>query len=661
MAEEAVTAYFGTISNSKSMDHVYPSNPEFVAKANVSGMDAYRALYERAEQQPEEFWAERAAENLHWFKKWDHVFEWNPPFAKWFVGGKTNVSYNCLDRHVNGGRKDKTAILWEGEPGDTRKISYGELLRLVCRFANVLKSRGLKAGDRAIIYMPMIPELPVAMLACARLGITHSVVFGGFSAEALKARIQDLGAQVVITADGGWRRAKEVRLKDAVDEALAAGDCPTAKEVIVYRRTASQIAIKEGRDYWWHELEEGMSEECPAAELDAEHPLYVLYTSGTTGKPKGIMHATGGYLLQATMTMKWVFDIQESDMYWCSADIGWVTGHSYIVYGPLSVGTTTVMYEGAPDTPAFDRWWSIVAKYKVNIFYTSPTAIRALIRQGEQWPEKHDLSSLRLLGSVGEPINPAAWEWYHRVIGKGRCPIVDTWWQTETGAIMIAPMPGAVPQKPGSGTLPMPGVLPQIVDLDGKPVEDGKEGYLILRRPWPSMLRTIWGDPERYKEQYWSRVPGVYFTGDAARRDSDGYFWILGRVDDVMNVSGHRLSTMEVESALVKHPAVAEAAVVSKPHEITGQAVCCFVTLKKGDHDPRKLGVELRQWVAHEIGAFARPEEIRFTDALPKTRSGKIMRRLLREIVTSHTVAGDVTTLEDMSVVTRLAAQQDED
>jgi len=643
------------------MDHVYPSNPEFVAKANVSGMDAYRALYERAEQQPEEFWAERAAENLHWFKKWDHVFEWNPPFAKWFVGGKTNVSYNCLDRHVNGGRKDKTAILWEGEPGDTRKISYGELLRLVCRFANVLKSRGLKAGDRAIIYMPMIPELPVAMLACARLGITHSVVFGGFSAEALKARIQDLGAQVVITADGGWRRAKEVRLKDAVDEALAAGDCPTAKEVIVYRRTASQIAIKEGRDYWWHELEEGMSEECPAAELDAEHPLYVLYTSGTTGKPKGIMHATGGYLLQATMTMKWVFDIQESDMYWCSADIGWVTGHSYIVYGPLSVGTTTVMYEGAPDTPAFDRWWSIVAKYKVNIFYTSPTAIRALIRQGEQWPEKHDLSSLRLLGSVGEPINPAAWEWYHRVIGKGRCPIVDTWWQTETGAIMIAPMPGAVPQKPGSGTLPMPGVLPQIVDLDGKPVEDGKEGYLILRRPWPSMLRTIWGDPERYKEQYWSRVPGVYFTGDAARRDSDGYFWILGRVDDVMNVSGHRLSTMEVESALVKHPAVAEAAVVSKPHEITGQAVCCFVTLKKGDHDPRKLGVELRQWVAHEIGAFARPEEIRFTDALPKTRSGKIMRRLLREIVTSHTVAGDVTTLEDMSVVTRLAAQQDED
>jgi acetyl-CoA synthetase len=419
--------------------------------------------------------------------------------------------------------------------------------------------------------------------------------------------------------------------------------------------------MREGRDHWWHQLDEGASEVCPAAPLDSEHPLFTLYTSGTTGKPKGILHTTAGYLLQTTITMKWVFDLKDEDTYWCTADIGWVTGHSYIVYGPLSAGATSVMYEGAPDYPAFDRFWRIVEKYRVNIFYTSPTAIRALLRQGDQWPNLHDLSSLRLLGSVGEPINPAAWEWYHRVIGKGRCPIVDTWWQTETGAILIAPMPGAVPLKPGSGTLPMPGILPEVVDFNGNPMEDNKEGFLIIRRPWPSIIRTIWGDPERYKEQYWSRVPGVYFTGDAARRDQDGYYWILGRVDDVMNVSGHRLSTMEIESALVRHPSVAEAAVVGRPHEITGQAVCCFVTLKKGDHDHDKLGGELRQWVAHEIGPFARPEEIRFTEALPKTRSGKIMRRLLREIVTSKTVAGDVTTLEDMGVITRLAAQHDEE
>jgi acetyl-CoA synthetase len=642
-----------------SQDTVYTPSQEFVAKANVSGMEAYRELYRRAQEKPEEFWGELAERELHWFKPWTNVFEWDPPFAKWFSGGATNVSYNCLDRHVAGPRRDKTAIIWEGEPGDQRTISYAELLRLVCRFANVLKGRGLKTGDRAIIYMPMIPELPVAMLACARLGVTHSVVFGGFSAEALKARIQDLGAQIVITADGGWRRTKEIRLKDAVDEALS--ECPSVRDVIVCRRTGSQVNMQDGRDYWWHDLDANSSDECPAVELDAEHPLYVLYTSGTTGKPKGILHTTAGYLLQAHMTMKWVFDVKEEDIYWCSADIGWVTGHSYIVYGPLSVGTTTVMYEGAPDTPGFDRWWSIVAKYKVNIFYTSPTAIRALIRQGEHWPNMHDLSSLRLLGSVGEPINPAAWEWYYRVIGKERCPIVDTWWQTETGAIMIAPMPGAAPLKPGSATFPMPGVIPEIVDFNGDPVEEGREGFLIIRRPWPSMLRTIWGDPQRYKDQYWSRVEGAYFTGDAARRDKDGYYWILGRVDDVMNVSGHRLSTMEIESALVKHPAVAEAAVVGKPHEVTGQAVCCFVTLKKGDYNHRDLGEELRKWVAHEIGPFARPEEIRFTDALPKTRSGKIMRRLLREIVTSHNVSGDITTLEDFSVVSKLASQQEEE
>ncbi len=637
-------------------EHVYPPSPEFAARANVSGMDAYRALYNRSIETPEEFWGELAESELAWFEKWSHVFEWNPPFVKWFVGGKLNASYNCLDRHLEK-RGDKIAYLWEGEPGEERRITYRELHAMVCRFANVLKGRGYRAGDRAIIYMPMIPELPVAMLACARLGIMHSVVFGGFSAEALKARIQDLGATLVITADGGWRRGKEVRLKDAADEALT--ECPAVRDVIVCRRAGSAVEMKPGRDLWWHELEAGVSAECPAEPLDAEQPLYALYTSGTTGKPKGILHTTGGYLLQCHMTMKWVFDIKEEDVYWCAADIGWVTGHSYIVYGPLSVGATGVIYEGAPDTPAWDRWWRIVEKYKVNILYTSPTAIRALIRQGDHWPNQHDLSSLRLLGSVGEPINPAAWEWYYRVIGKGRCPIVDTWWQTETGSILIAPMPGATPLKPGSATFPLPGIVPDVVDLFGKPSEAGKEGYLVIRRPWPSMIRTIWGDPKRYEDQYWSRVPGAYFTGDAARRDADGYYWILGRVDDVMNVSGHRLSTMEVESALVKHPAVAEAAVVGRPDELTGQAVCAFVTLKQGAWDRDHLADELRDWVAHEIGKFARPADIRFADALPKTRSGKIMRRLLREIVTTRTVTGDVTTLEDFAVLSRLATEEE--
>ncbi len=638
---------------------VYPPSEDFVSKAHVKGMDGYLDLYRRAEQDPEKFWGEFTAENIHWFEKWSRVLEWDAPFAKWFTGGKTNISYNCLDRHLTTHRKNKVAILWEGEPGDQRFLTYQELHRLVCRFANVLKSRGYQAGDRAVLYMPMIPELPIAMLACTRLGIIHSVVFGGFSAEALKARIQDLGASVVVTSDGGFRRGKEVKLKAAIDEAMP--DCPTVRDVIVYKRTGSDTPMQIGRDHWWHELDANSSDVCDAVALDSEHPSFVLYTSGTTGKPKGILHTTGGYITQVTATMRWIFDLRNEDTYWCSADIGWITGHSYIVYGPLSAGTTSVMYEGALDYPAFDRWWRMVEKYRVNVFYTSPTAIRALIRQGEQWPNAHDLSSLRLLGSVGEPINPAAWEWYYRVIGKGRCPIVDTWWQTENGSILISPMPGAVPTKPGSATLPMPGVIPDIVDLSGKPVGVDREGYLIITRPWPSMTRGIWGDPERFKKEYWSKVPGAYFTGDAARRDSDGYFWVLGRVDDVMNVSGHRLSTMEVESALVRHPAVAEAAVVGKPHEITGQAVCCFVTLKKGEWSHDELGKELRNWVAHEIGSFARPEEIRFSDALPKTRSGKIMRRLLREIVTTHSVAGDVTTLEDMSVVTRLAAQQDED
>ena len=637
----------------------YPPPEGFVQRAHVRGMEGYRQLYERAQSHPEEFWGELAEQELDWFEKWSHVFEWHPPFAKWFVDGKINASYNCLDRHLATHRKNKAAIIWEGEPGDQRILTYQELHRLVCRFASVLKARGFKTGDRAIIYMPMIPELPVAMLACARLGITHSVVFGGFSSEALKARVQDLSASVVITADGGWRRGKEIRLKQAVDEALP--ECPSVRDVIVYRRTGGEVAMKEGRDYWWHELDRDASEVCPAQPVDAEHALFVLYTSGTTGKPKGIQHSTGGYLLQIAVTMKWVFDLRDEDTYWCTADIGWVTGHSYIVYGPLAAGATSLMYEGAPDHPQPDRFWRIVEKYRVNIFYTSPTAIRAFIRQGDQWPNQHDLSSLRLLGSVGEPINPSAWEWYYKTIGQQRCPIVDTWWQTETGSILISPMPGAIPTKPGSATLPLPGVIPEVVNLEGEPVGADKEGFLIIRRPWPAMLRTLWGDPQRYEEQYWSRIPGNYLTGDAARRDADGYFWILGRVDDVMNVSGHRLSTMELESALVRHPSVAEAAVVGKPHEITGQAVVAFVTLKKGNWDHHKLGEELRQWVAHEIGSFARPEQIRFSDGLPKTRSGKIMRRLLREIVTSHTVAGDVTTLEDLNVLTVLAAQHDEE
>ncbi len=646
----------------------YTPSADFVAHARVKGMEGYRELYDRAKKDPERFWAELANSELSWFHPFSKTLEWNPPFAKWFTGGTINACYNCVDRHLNTPRRTKPALIWEGEPGDQRTITYEELHGLVCRFATVLKRLGYRAGDRAVIYMPMIPELPIAMLACARLGITHSVVFGGFSAEALKARIQDLNAWVVITADGGWRRGREVRLKQAIDEALEG--CPDVRNVIVYRRTRSPIEMKKGRDLWWHELEEQLSdtppqarqaETCEAQDLDSEHPLYVLYTSGTTGKPKGILHTTAGYLLQTCVTMKWIFDLQENDVYWCTADIGWVTGHSYIVYGPLAAGATSVMYEGAPDYPAFDRFWQIVEKHRVSILYTSPTAIRALIRQGDRWPDAHDLSSLRLLGSVGEPINPAAWEWYYRVIGKERCPIVDTWWQTETGGIMIAPMPGAVPLKPGSATLPIPGVVADIVDSEGNILPDNREGYLIIREPWPGMVRNIWGDPHRFREQYWSRMPGSYFTGDAARRDQHGYYWVLGRVDDVMNVSGHRLSTMEVESALVHHPAVAEAAVVAKPHEITGQAVCAFVTCKKGDWNHETLGQELRQWVSHEIGPFARPDEIRFTDALPKTRSGKIMRRLLREIVTTNAVTGDVTTLEDMTVVTRLASQHDEE
>jgi acetyl-CoA synthetase len=647
---------------------IYPPGSEFVSRAQVQGMDGYRELYEKARTDPAKFWGELAHTELTWFKPFAQALEWNPPFAKWFGGGTLNACYNCVDRHLKTPRRTKAALVWEGEPGDQRTLSYEELHHLINRFCTVLKRLGLKTGDRAVIYMPMVPELPIAMLACARLGVAHSVVFAGFSAEALKTRIMDLDARVVITADGGWRRGKEVRLKSAVDEAV--DGMPGVKNVVVYKRIGYDIPMKSERDRWWHELDAELDQDpkmtaqaaqCEAQDVDAEHPLFVLYTSGTTGKPKGILHTTAGYLLQTLMTMKWVFDLREDDIYWCTADAGWVTGHSYLVYGPLAAGATVMMYEGAPDYPAFDRLWQIVEKHKVTLFYTSPTAIRALIRQGERWPEAHDLGSLRLLGSVGEPINPAAWDWYYKVIGKERCPIVDTWWQTETGAIMIAPLPGAVALKPGSATLPLPGVVADIVDGNGIPVANDREGYLVIRQPWPSMTRGIWGDEKRFQEQYWSRVPGAYFTGDAARRDNDGYYWILGRVDDVMNVSGHRLSTMEIESSLVRHPAVAEAAVVGKPHEITGQAVCAFVTLKEGDRDLAALREELRQWVGREIGPFAKPEEIRFSDALPKTRSGKIMRRLLRDIVTNNAVSGDVTTLEDLTVVSRLAAHHDEE
>ncbi len=640
-------------------DKTYPPSEDFASQAHVGGMDAYHALNREAVETPEQFWADFAERNLHWFRKWSKVLEWEPPFARWFVNGTTNMSYNAIDRHLTTARKNKAAIIWEGEPGDTQVITYQELHRRVCRFTNVLKGLGLKTGDRAILYMPMIPELPIAMLACARLGVTHSVVFGGFSAEALKTRILDLDAGAVITADGGYRRGKEVPLKGAVDDALE--DCPGVKHCIVYQRTNSEITMKPGRDHDWSELEAGASEVCPAEELDSEHPLYVLYTSGTTGKPKGIVHTTGGYQAQVLATFDWVFDIKDEDTYWCAADIGWVTGHSYIVYGPLLAGATTVIYEGAPDYPEPDRFWCLIEKYRVNVFYTSPTAIRAFIKFGDEWPGKHDLSSLRLLGSVGEPINPSAWEWYHSVIGGERCPIVDTWWQTETGSIMLSPMPGATPTKPGSATFPLPGIVADVVTMDGESVEPGGEGFLVIKKPWPSMIRTIWGDPERFQQQYWSQIPGVYFTGDAARRDTDGYIWVLGRVDDVMNVSGHRLSTAELESSLVRHEAVAEAAVVGKPHEITGQAVVAFVTPKQGYEADDDLAAELREWVANEIGKFARPEQIRFSDGLPKTRSGKIMRRLLREIVTTDKVTGDITTLEDLSVINRLAGQQEED
>ncbi len=637
---------------------VFPPPPEFARQAHIQSLEQYRALWQEAAEHPEDFWG-RMAEELHWYQKWQRVLEWEPPFAKWFVGGTLNIADNCLDRHLAGPRRTKAAIIWEGEPGDQRVLTYQMLHREVCRFANALKRLGVKKGDRVGIYLPMIPELPIAMLACARIGAVHSVVFGGFSAEALRERMNDAEATVVITADGGYRRGAEVPLKHNTDEAVAA--CPSVRHVVVVRRTGSPVPMQAGRDVWWHELVAQESGDCPAEALDAEHPLYILYTSGTTGKPKGVVHTTAGYLLGVYLTTKWVFDLKEEDIYWCTADIGWVTGHSYIVYGPLANGATVVMYEGAPNWPQPDRFWEIVEKYRVSILYTAPTAIRSFMRWGEEWPAKHDLSSLRLLGTVGEPINPEAWLWYRRVIGGGRCPIVDTWWQTETGMIMITPLPGAIPTKPGSATLPFPGVVPEVVDASGEPVPANTGGLLVIRQPWPAMFRTLYKDPERYKQVYWSKFGDkpLYFTGDGARRDEDGYFWLMGRVDDVLNVAGHRLSTMEIESALVAHAKVAEAAVVGRPDEIKGEAITAFVTLKQGYGPSEELRQELRQHVVKEIGAIARPDEIRFTDALPKTRSGKIMRRLLRDIAAGREQVGDTTTLEDYSVLARLREEEE--
>ncbi len=640
-----------TIESVLQESRLFPPSDKFKAQARIQGMNEYERLYAEAEADPEAYWATQA-ERLHWFKKWDRVLDWNLPHAKWFVGGKTNAAYNCLDRHLTTWRKNKAAIIWEGEPGEQRTLTYLQLHREVCRFANVLKGQGVQTGDRVAIYMPLVPELAIAMLACARIGATHSIVFGGFSADALKDRINDAGCRVVVTADGGWRRGAEVRLKVAVDEALK--NTPTITSCIVVRRTGSQVQMIPGRDHWWHELIETVDADCPAEELDSEHPLYILYTSGTTGKPKGILHTTAGYLLQTALTHELVFDLKDEDVYWCTADIGWVTGHSYVVYGPLANGATSLMYEGAPNFPGPDRFWDIIERHGVNVFYTAPTAIRAFIKWGEQHVLRHDLSSLRLLGTVGEPINPEAWMWYHRIVGKERCPIVDTWWQTETGAIMISPLPGATPTVPGTATRPMPGIAIDIQTRDGRSVGVNEGGYLVIKRPWPAMLRTIWGDDERYRKQYWSEIPGVYFAGDGARRDEHGYYWIMGRVDDVLNVAGHRLGTAEVESALVSHEAVAEAAVVGRPDEIKGSAVVAFVTLEGGRKGGEELRQQLREHVAREIGAIAKPDDIRFTDALPKTRSGKIMRRLLREIAASGTIAGDVTTLEDFSVLEKL-------
>jgi acetyl-CoA synthetase len=650
---------------------VFSPPKEFCKHAHVKSLAQYRKLYKESISAPEKFWGKQAKQELVWFKPWKKVLEWKEPFAKWFVGGQLNVSFNCLDRHLNTPTANQAALIWEGEPaapdkpGEQRTLTYKQLHHEVCLFANVLKRHGLKRGDRVLIYLPMVPEAAIAMLACARIGAVHSVVFGGFSAQSVADRIQDSGARLVIAADGGFRRGAVVPLKQNVDEALTLKDpqgdllAKTIEKVIVLRRAGNEIHFQEGRDLWWHQEVAHVDAHCPAEKMDSEAPLFILYTSGSTGKPKGILHTTGGYLLWAKISSRYVFDLRPDDVYWCTADVGWVTGHSYVVYGMLANGATSVMYEGAPNFPEPDRFWRIVEKYGVTILYTAPTAIRAFMKWGVEWPAKHDLSSLRLLGTVGEPINPEAWIWYHQVIGGKRCPIVDTWWQTETGGIMITPLPGATPTKPGSATLPFFGIVPEVVDDTGKGVPRNSGGKLVIRKPWPAMLRGLWGDPERYRAVYWSEVNGSYFTGDGCRQDKDGYFWIVGRIDDVLNVAGHRIGTAEVESALVSNQKVAEAAVVGRPDDLKGQALVAFVTLKGGVQASPDLREELRQHVAKEIGAVAKPDDIRFAEALPKTRSGKIMRRLLKQIAAGTEIKGDTTTLEDLNVLAKLAAAEE--
>ena len=638
----------------------FPPSEKFRREALLSDP----SIYEAAAHNPEGYWAKQA-ESLHWFQKWKRVLDWDPPRAKWFVGGKINISYNCIDRHIETPRRNKAALIWEGEPGDRRTLTYWDLYVEVQKFANVLTKLGVRRGDRVAIYMPLVPEAAIAMLACTRIGAIHSVVFGGFSPESLRDRINDASAKVLITADGGYRRGQIVPLKRNSDRALE--ECPSIEHVIVVQRRPGSAgdeafaSMREGRDHWWHRLMADASAKCEAAKMDAEDVLYILYTSGTTGKPKGIVHTTGGYLVGCATTTKTVFDLKDDDVFWCTADIGWVTGHSYVVYGPLANGATVVMYEGAPDWPEKDRFWDICERYGVTILYTAPTAIRAFMKWGDQWPAKHDLSRLRLLGSVGEPINPEAWIWYQEHIGGGRCPIVDTWWQTETGAIAISPLPGITETKPGSATTPLPGFSAELLDAKGEVIPLGG-GLLALTKPWPSMLRTIWGDDERYVQTYFSKWPGrpdLYFPGDGAKRDDDGYFWILGRVDDVLNVAGHRIGTMEVESALVEHPAVAEAAVVGRTHDLKGQALAAFVTLREGFKHSHDLREELRNFVAEKIGAIARPDDVLFSADLPKTRSGKIMRRLLRDIAEGRAL-GDTTTLADPNVVASLKEQYEE-
>jgi len=645
-----------TIEVVSNEQRVFPPPTEFAERASVSSYEQYRALYERSIQEPEAFFAEQAKE-LHWFKAPTQVLEWNPPFAKWFADGTLNLAYNCVDRHVQGGHADKLALIWEGEPGEVRKLTYRELLREVSRCANALESLGIGPGDRVGIYMGMVPEAAIAMLACARIGAIHSVVFGGFAAEAVADRMNDARAKLIITQDGTYRRGSVVPLKAQVDKALE--HCPSVEHVIVLKRTQTPIELKPNRDRLWDELVQNAPDKHEAKPVSAEQPLFILYTSGTTGKPKGVMHTSAGYLLGAHLTSKYVFDLRDDDVYWCTADIGWVTGHSYIVYGPLSNGATVLMYEGAPNQPGPDRFWDIIERHRVTIFYTAPTAIRTFVKWGDQYPGQHDLSSLRLLGTVGEPINPEAWVWYRKVIGADRCPIVDTYWQTETGSIIVTPLPGAIPSKPGSCSLPFFGISAKVLREDGTEAAPNEGGLLVIDKPWPSMLRTVWGDDERFKQQYFSRFPGKYFTGDGARKDADGFLWVMGRIDDVVNVAGHRLGTAEIESALVAHPAVAEAAAIGIPDELTGQAIVAFVTLKANVPPSPELNRTLLEHVAREIGKFARPKAIRFADAVPKTRSGKIMRRLLRDVASGRETQGDMTTLEDISVIAKLRASEE--